>query len=64
MIGNEEDFTASLGFAVEGVDEHLSTFSTALEYGAPAMTTSGDTTLVTTAEVLKLASGGGARVDR
>ena len=23
MIGNEEDFTASLGFAVEGVDEHL-----------------------------------------
>jgi 2-dehydro-3-deoxygluconokinase len=25
MIGNEEDFTASLGFRVEGVDEHLST---------------------------------------
>lgn len=24
MIGNEEDFTASLGFQVEGVDEHLS----------------------------------------
>jgi 2-dehydro-3-deoxygluconokinase len=24
MIGNEEDFTASLGFEVEGVDEHLS----------------------------------------
>lgn len=24
MIGNEEDFTAALGFAVEGVDEHLS----------------------------------------
>ena len=23
MIGNEEDFTACLGFAVEGVDEHL-----------------------------------------
>ena len=23
MIGNEEDFTASLGFKVEGVDEHL-----------------------------------------
>src|SRR5665648_880486 len=23
MIGNEEDFTASLGFEVEGVDEHL-----------------------------------------
>ncbi|MBN1499232.1 MAG: sugar kinase [Spirochaetes bacterium] len=24
MIGNEEDFTASLGFEVEGLDEHLS----------------------------------------
>lgn len=24
MIGNEEDFTAALGFEVEGVDEHLS----------------------------------------
>jgi hypothetical protein len=24
MIGNEEDFTASLGFEVEGVDENLS----------------------------------------
>ncbi len=25
MIGNEEDYTASLGFEVEGVDEHLET---------------------------------------
>jgi 2-dehydro-3-deoxygluconokinase len=25
MIGNEEDFTASLGFNVDGVDEHIST---------------------------------------
>ena len=24
MIGNEEDFTACLGFEVEGIDEHLS----------------------------------------
>ena len=151
MIGNEEDFTASLGFAVEGVDESLAALeidgfakmiataaeafpnfqviattlrtvhtatindwgalawspetglvqathrerleimdrvgggdsfasglvyglldgqplATALEYGAAhgalAMTTPGDTTMVTTAEVLKLAGGGGARVDR
>ncbi|MBN2697985.1 MAG: sugar kinase [Bacteroidales bacterium] len=28
MIGNEEDFTASLGFEVEGVDEHLSDLKT------------------------------------
>ncbi len=151
MIGNEEDFTASLGFEVEGVDEHLSdlevdTFAamiervaaeypnfqviattmrtvrtatvndwgaiawsrasglvqathrpgleildrvgggdsfasglafglldgqplaTAVEYGAAhgalAMTTPGDTTMATKAEVLKLAGGGSARVDR
>jgi len=151
MIGNEEDFTASLGFAVEGVDEDLSSLAvdgfgamihtaadafsnfqviattlrtvrsatindwgalawspesglvqathrerleimdrvgggdsfasgliyglldgqplaTAVEYGAAhgalAMTTPGDTTMATAAEVLKLAGGGGARVDR
>jgi len=151
MIGNEEDFTASLGFEVEGVDEHLSALQvdkfaamirtaaaaypnfavigttmrtvrsatvndwgaiawspstgvvqaahrerleildrvgggdsfasglifglldgqplqTAVEYGAAhgalAMTTPGDTTMVTKAEVLKLAGGGNARVDR
>ena len=151
MIGNEEDFTASLGFEVEGVDEHLSaldvsglsamietaaaaypnfavigttlrtvhsatvndwgaiawsrdtgvvrstyrerleildrvgggdsfasglifglldgqSLQTAVEYGAAhgalAMTTPGDTTMVSAADVLKLAGGGGARVDR
>ncbi|MBO3083216.1 sugar kinase [Cellulomonas fengjieae] len=151
MIGNEEDFTASLGFEVEGVDENLSEIAldsfaamiqkaaatypnfsvigttlrtvhsassndwgaiawsqetgvvqathrerleildrvgggdsfasgliyglldgqplqTAVEYGAAhgalAMTTPGDTTMVTKAEVLKLAGGGSARVDR
>ena len=151
MIGNEEDFTASLGFEVEGVDDSLSALEvdkfaamiekaaavypnfkvigttmrtvrsasindwgaiawspstgvvqathrerleimdrvgggdsfasgliygllegeplqTAVEYGAAhgalAMTTPGDTTMVTKAEVLKLAGGGGARVDR
>lgn len=151
MIGNEDDFTASLGFAVEGVDERLArlpvhTFvamietaarsypnfrvigttmrtvhsasvndwgtlawspgtgvvqatmrerldildrvgggdsfasgliygllsgeplQTAVEYGAAhgalAMTTPGDTTMATAAEVLELAGGGTARVDR
>ncbi len=151
MIGNEEDFTASLGFAVEGTDDSLSALEvdkfaamietaadafpnfavigttlrtvhsasindwgaiawsretgvvrathrerleildrvgggdsfasgliyglldgqplqTAVEYGAAhgalAMTTPGDTTMVTKAEVLKLAGGGSARVDR
>jgi len=148
MIGNEEDFTASLGFEVEGIDEQLAALEvdifaamiekaaaaypnfqviattmrtasindwgaiawspttgvvqathrerleildrvgggdsfacgliyglltaeplqTAVEYGAAhgalAMTTPGDTTMATKSEVLKLAGGGGARVDR
>ncbi len=29
MLGNEEDFTASLGFEVEGVDEHMADLDTA-----------------------------------
>ena len=29
MIGNEEDFTACLGFEVEGADEHLTNIETA-----------------------------------
>src|SRR5690606_32643244 len=151
MIGNEEDFTASLGFEVEGVDENLTdldvasframienvqaaypnfqaigttmrsvhtatindwgaiawsreegfaeathrerleildrvgggdsfasgliygliagaSIATAVEYGAAhgalAMTTPGDTSMVTKADVLKLAAGGSARVQR
>lgn len=151
MIGNEEDFTAALGFPVEGVDEHLTDLdvasfaamiervaaqypnlrvvattlrtvrsatvndwgaiawsrtaglvqathrpgleildrvgggdsfasglayglldgqplATAVEYGAAhgalAMTTPGDTSMATAAEVRKLAGGGSARVDR
>ena len=42
--------------------------ATAVQYGAAhgalAMTTPGDTTMATKAEVLKLAGGGSARVDR
>jgi len=29
MLGNEEDFTAALGFAVQGLDEHVSTIEVA-----------------------------------
>lgn len=42
--------------------------ATAVQYGAAhgalAMTTPGDTTMATKSDILKLASGGGARVDR
>ncbi|SDL18802.1 sugar kinase [Tessaracoccus oleiagri] len=151
MLGNEEDFSAGLGFEIEGVDEHLSalpidafrnmigqvaeefdnfkvitttlrtvksaslndwgalawskahgvlqatdrtdveildrvgggdsfasgviyglmtgqSLQTALEYGAAhgalAMTTPGDTSMVSLSDVLHLAGGGSARVDR
>ncbi|MBI4874622.1 MAG: sugar kinase, partial [Acidobacteria bacterium] len=150
MLGNEEDFTAALGFEVEGIDKHLSkldpanfykmieravkeypnfqvvattlrsartasrndwgavccldgqfyqvaqrndleifdrvgggdSFASGLIYGlltgkgpqyavncgaahgALAMTTPGDTTMATLAEVEKVMKGGGARVDR
>jgi 2-dehydro-3-deoxygluconokinase len=44
------------------------TLQTAVQYGAAhgalAMTRPGDTTMATKAEVLKLACGEGARVDR
>ena len=119
MIGNEEDFTAALGIAVEGVDANLTTlpvvndwsalcwyrgrlhqavarpgleiydrvgggdsFASGLIYGfmafddaekavnygaahgALAMTTPGDTSMATKADVEKLVGGGSARVDR
>src|SRR6266852_5627753 len=110
MIGNEEDFTACLGFEVEGADENLSridvtAFKQMIEKavkefpnfkvtattlravksatrndwgaicwaggkfyeaanGALAMTTPGDTSMATLAEVEKLVRGGGARVQR
>jgi 2-dehydro-3-deoxygluconokinase len=59
-VGGGDSFASGLIYGLlEG--EPL---QTAVEYGALAMTTPGDTTMATKAEVLKLASGGGARVDR
>jgi 2-dehydro-3-deoxygluconokinase len=63
-VGGGDSFASGLIAAlIEG--EGL---QTAVEWGAAhgalAMTTPGDTSMVTRAEVLKLARGGGARVDR
>ena len=56
-------FMPTLGRRAEGAPLH-----TAVQYGAAhgalAMTTPGDTTMASKAEVLKLARGGGARVER
>ncbi|AEE47404.1 sugar kinase [Cellulomonas fimi] len=63
-VGGGDSFASGLAYGLisgEGLQ-------TAVEYGAAhgalAMTTPGDTTMVSKAEVLKLAGGGGARVDR
>jgi len=63
-VGGGDSFASGLVYGLlEGVD-----LATAVEYGAAhgalAMTTPGDTSMATKAEVLRLAAGGGARVDR
>ncbi len=63
-VGGGDSFASGLAFGLlDGQD-----LQTAVEYGAAhgalAMTTPGDTTMATRAEVLKLAGGGSARVDR
>ena len=62
--GGGDAFVSGL---VYGLVDGLS-LQTAVEYGAAhgalAMTTPGDTTMVTKAEVLELAGGGSAAVDR
>jgi 2-dehydro-3-deoxygluconokinase len=63
-VGGGDSFASGLiyGF-LSGVDPQ-----TAVDYGAAhgalAMTTPGDTSMASLAEVKKLAGGGGARVDR
>ncbi|MDC7123198.1 sugar kinase [Cellulomonas fimi] len=63
-VGGGDSFASGLAYGLIAGDG----LATAVEYGAAhgalAMTTPGDTTMVTKAEVLKLAGGGGARVDR
>ncbi|MDR0784083.1 MAG: sugar kinase [Propionibacteriaceae bacterium] len=63
-VGGGDSFASGLIFGLlEGVE-----LGQAVQYGAAhgalAMTTPGDTTMATKAEVLKLAGGGSARVDR
>ena len=63
-VGGGDSFASGLSYGlISGAD-----LQTAVEYGAAhgalAMTTPGDATMATRAEVLKLAGGGSARVDR
>lgn len=63
-VGGGDSFASGLIYGLLEGEE----LETAVEYGAAhgalAMTTPGDTTMAHAAEVLKLAAGGGARVDR
>jgi 2-dehydro-3-deoxygluconokinase len=63
-VGGGDSFASGLIYGLLAGEP----LQTAVEYGAAhgalAMTTPGDTTMATKAEVLKLAGGGGARVDR
>ena len=63
-VGGGDSFASGLSYGLIAGED----LQTAVEYGAAhgalAMTTPGDTTMATRAEVLKLAGGGSARVDR
>ncbi len=63
-VGGGDSFASGLVYGLLAGES----LQTAVEYGAAhgalAMTTPGDTTMASEAEVLKLAAGGGARVDR
>src|SRR5665811_757367 len=63
-VGGGDSFASELIYGLLAGEP----LQTAVEYGAAhgalAMTTPGDTTMATKAEVLKLAGGGGDRVDR
>jgi len=63
-VGGGDSFAAGLIYGLMKGE----TLETAVEYGAAhgalAMTTPGDTSMATKAEVLKLSGGGGARADR
>ncbi|MCW5952762.1 MAG: sugar kinase [Propionibacteriaceae bacterium] len=63
-VGGGDSFASGLIYGLLAGED----LQTAVEYGAAhgalAMTTPGDTTMATRAEILKLAGGGSARVDR
>ena len=63
-VGGGDSFASGLIYGLLTGED----LQTAVEYGAAhgalAMTTPGDTTMATKAEILKLAGGGSARVDR
>jgi 2-dehydro-3-deoxygluconokinase len=63
-VGGGDSFASGLIYGLLTGESLASSVELGAAHGALAMTTPGDTSMVTAAEVLKLASGGNARVDR
>jgi len=63
-VGGGDSFASGLIAALLEGQDLTTAVGWGAAHGALAMTTPGDTSMATKAEVLKLASGGGARVDR
>ncbi|MBO9556086.1 sugar kinase [Cellulomonas sp.] len=63
-VGGGDSFASGLVYGLLAGEDLQTAVDYGAAHGALAMTTPGDTSMVTKAEVLKLAGGGGARVDR
>jgi 2-dehydro-3-deoxygluconokinase len=63
-VGGGDSFASGLGYGLLAGEDLASAVEYGAAHGALAMTTPGDTSMATRAEVLKLAAGGNARVDR
>ena len=63
-VGGGDSFASGLIFGILSGEDLATSVEYGAAHGALAMTTPGDTSMATAAEVVKLASGGGARVNR
>lgn len=63
-VGGGDSFASGLAYGLMELDSLRQAVEYGAAHGALAMTTPGDTTTATLAEVAKLAGGGSARVDR
>jgi 2-dehydro-3-deoxygluconokinase len=63
-VGGGDSFASGLIYGFMTFDDASKAVNYGAAHGALAMTTPGDTSMATKANVEKLAGGGGARVDR
>jgi 2-dehydro-3-deoxygluconokinase len=63
-VGGGDSFASGLVYGLMEFDDAQRAVDYGAAHGALAMTTPGDTSMATKADVEKLAGGGSARVDR